>query len=72
MNVDRQTISDLGQLSAVSYLGYGTTLLAGKVLQGSFTFEGEDFSLSDSYEIIDFADSGSDMQAVLLEKNERF
>lgn len=70
MNTNGNNISDLGQLSTISYFDYGTSLFQGQVLQGVFVVEGENFSLNSSYTIIDFADTDTGMQAMLLAKND--
>lgn len=60
----------MGQLSAISYEAYGTAIKIGDTLLGEFSVEGSSFSLYDSYTVIDYISHWTEMQAILLEKND--
>ncbi|CCK80811.1 hemolysin-type lysine-binding protein [Desulfobacula toluolica] len=75
MAIDSNIITDMGQLSALTYKNYpsessNSLLNKGKILQGTFNIGQDSFSLNNSYTVKDYADTPSDMQALLLEKND--
>jgi hypothetical protein len=68
--VENQTkLSDMGQLSAISYQEYGSSIKIGDTLFGEFSIEGNSFSVYNSYTVIDYISHWTDMQAILMEKN---
>jgi hypothetical protein len=69
MELDSATITEMGQLSALTYKEYGTQGLSiGQAIQGNFQIDGDSFSLANSYTIRDYTSTATDMQGLLLEK----
>ncbi|APG25569.1 alpha/beta hydrolase family protein [Syntrophotalea acetylenica] len=67
---NRTKLSDMGQLAEISYVAYGTAIKIDDTLLGEFSIEGSSLSLYDSYTVKDYISHWTDMQAILLEKND--
>lgn len=68
--MDQRLISDMGLLSQVSYLLFGDSpLVKGETFNG-FVDDGKNYTLDSSYTVIDYISHWSEMQAILLEKND--
>ena len=69
MEISSTIITDMGQLSAITYESYGTAIQKGDTLSGNFQISGKDYSLKNSYTVIDYKDTPyTNMQALLLQK----
>lgn len=65
---DKQTITDMGMLADIAYSEYGGTFINyGEVIS---TVEDRSLALNFSYTVKDYISHWTDMQAILLEKND--
>jgi hypothetical protein len=60
----------MGLLSQLSYLDYGSTPLKKDDSFNNFTYDGINYTIDSSYTVIDYTSTDTDMQAILLEKND--
>jgi hypothetical protein len=70
VDMDRTIITDLGLISQVSYLLFGNNPLVKWDSFNSFIDDGINYTLNSSYTVIDYTSHWTDIQAILLEKND--
>jgi|TARA_R110000772_G_scaffold257336_2_gene374106 Ca2+-binding RTX toxin-like protein len=61
-----KTVFDMGQLAALSYEEYGTSINTISTYSGSFIVDTNSYQLLDSYKVIDYVSSIDGMDAVLF------
>lgn len=74
MILNENTITDMGQLSNLSYISYGDQIAIGEQYNGLFAKQDSNgntvqFNLISNYTVIDYVSTGNSMEALLL-KNE--
>ncbi len=70
INIDQNIVLEMGLLSQLSCLDYGSTPLKKNDLLTNFTDDGINYTLDFSYTVKDYSSTASGMQAILLRKND--
>lgn len=66
-----ETITEMGLLSQMAYLSFGSDLVEGQSYN-KFTDDGTIYYLDKTYKVIDYTNTSSDMQALLLESGGQY
>ncbi len=67
-----ETITEMGLLSQMAYLSFGNEPLVKGQLVDQFTDDGVVYYLDKTYTVIDYTDTSSDMQALLLKNGDEY
>lgn len=70
INIDQNYVLEMGLLSQLSYLDFGSTPLKKGELLTNFTDDGINYTLDSSYTVKDYTSTASGMDAILLRKND--